>query len=180
MEENDFCYSLFPSPVGTIRLISFRGKLTHLLFQKTEKTRITTVLTQIKAKSQSFPIKVAQPLRDEDQFKHWHNLLNRYFCGERVSFDEPICLTSGTILQKKIWSEITRIPHGVVRSYQDVSNRLGMKKSARVVGGACGMNPIPIIIPCHRVVQKNGSLGGFRCGIEIKKSLLAVEGYLHA
>ncbi len=172
-QKNHFYYSLFPSPIGTIRLISFQGKLTHLIFQRTEKELLTKVLKKIKAESGSLPMKDGYP------FKNWHTLLNRYFSGERVIFDEPIFLTTGTVLQKNIFHKIARIPYGAVRSYQDIANQLGMSTYARVVGGACGANPIPIVIPCHRVVQKNGCLGGYRCGIEIKKSLLAIEGGLH-
>jgi len=170
MEANDSFYSLFPSPIGIIRLISFRGRLTHLLFQKTEKRLLAHVLTQIKAKSGSLPIE------DTGLFQYWHNLLERYFCGERVIFNEPVDLMQGTVFQEKIWNEIAKIPYGVAQSYQEIANQLGMKKSARVVGGACAVNPIPIIIPCHRVVCQDGSLGGYRSGVQIKKKLLAIEG----
>ena len=167
---HDFHYSRFRSPIGMIGLISFRGKLIHLLFLKTEKELLTKVLTQITATSGSLPVEDAGP------FKYWRNLLDRYFCGERVLFNEPVDLKKGTVLQKVIWDKIAQIPYGMVQSYQDIANQLGMKKSARVVGGACGVNPIPIIIPCHRVVHQNGSLGGYRCGIKIKQELLAIEG----
>ena len=89
MEANDSFYTLFPSPIGIIRLISFRGRLTHLLFQRTEKRLLAHVLTQIKAKSGSLPIE------DTSLFQYWHNLLERYFCGERVIFNEPVDLMQG-------------------------------------------------------------------------------------
>ena len=113
-------------------------------------------------------------------FNKWHALLNRYFLREVVSFKEPITFLTGTDLQKKIWDGIAEIPYGSVQSYLTVANRVGIKNGARVVGGACAANPIPIIIPCHRVVHQDGYLGGYSAGsgIAIKKKLLAIEGVL--
>jgi methylated-DNA-[protein]-cysteine S-methyltransferase len=170
MKRDAFVYSVFRSPVGPIGLIAFCGQLTHLIFQKTEKTVFTTVLAGITAKHGT------PPVRDEHRFKKWHRLLNRYFGGEKVVWNEPILFTTGTVLQKKIWRALSQIPYGTVQSYQEVAHYIGMKKGARVVGGACARNPIPIVIPCHRVVRHDGSLGGFRCGVQTKKRLLSIEG----
>jgi len=168
MKEMNAYYTLLDSPIEPIALLSSRGLLSHLLFLQSEEILFTQVMDRMKKISGAFPV------RDDHPFTKWQTLLNRYFSGEPVIFDEPIGL-SGTDLRKKIWDTMTRIPYGTTQSYQDVANRLGMKKSARVIGGACGTNPIPIIIPCHRVVYKNGALGGYRCGIEIKKRLIAME-----
>lgn len=101
--------------------------------------------------------------------------IKAYLKGELKNFHIPLKL-SGTPFQKKIWSELTRIPFGETRSYQDIAKAVGSPFSSRAVGSACGKNPIPIVIPCHRVISKNGGLGGYSGGLEIKKTLLKIEG----
>jgi O-6-methylguanine DNA methyltransferase len=169
MKKNSPCYTLFNSPVAPIVLISFHGRLSHLLFFQSEQALFAQVMNQIKNRSGEIPVKDNRP------FEKWHAMFNRYFSGEKVIFNEPICFMNGTVLQKKIWNGLMQIPYGTVRSYQDIADQLGMAKSARVIGGACATNPIPIIIPCHRVVRHDGTLGGYRPGIEIKKRLIALE-----
>ncbi|MDE2029837.1 MAG: methylated-DNA--[protein]-cysteine S-methyltransferase [Alphaproteobacteria bacterium] len=82
----------------------------------------------------------------------------------------------GTAFQHKVWREMAKIPSGSVRSYGEIARRIGNPKAARAVGAACGANPVPYIVPCHRVVAANGGLGGFSGGLDIKKKLLRVEG----
>lgn len=100
--------------------------------------------------------------------------LNEYFTGKRSVFDLPISL-NGTLFQKKVWKELQNIPYGETRSYESIACGIGNKKAVRAVGHANGKNPILIIVPCHRVINKNGKLGGFACGIEVKKFLLELE-----
>lgn len=87
-------------------------------------------------------------------------------------------LTCGTTFRRRIWDELRRIPRGETRSYGELADELGKLKAARAVGGACGANPIPVLIPCHRVLAANGGLGGFSGGLEWKRRLLAIEGVL--
>ncbi len=82
-----------------------------------------------------------------------------------------------TDFQIKVWKELLRIPFGSLRSYQDIALRLGDKNLVRAVGGANGKNHIPIIIPCHRVISKDGGLGGYSGGLERKRKLLKIEGH---
>ena len=84
-------------------------------------------------------------------------------------------LSSGTDFQQKVWQALIRIPRGQTRSYAWVAQTMGKPKAARAVGAACGANPVPVIIPCHRVVASNGSLGGYSAGWTMKKRLLALE-----
>ncbi len=90
----------------------------------------------------------------------------------------PFDLSRGTKFRLRVWAELRRIPRGETRSYGEIADELGKRKAARAVGGACGANPIPVLIPCHRVVAANGSLGGFSGGLEWKRKLLAIEGVL--
>lgn len=104
--------------------------------------------------------------------------LNEFVAGTRRQFDLPLDLSAGTPFQRKVWRAIQRIPYGRVRSYQWVAARVGGKQYARAVGLALGANPVPIIVPCHRIVAHDGSLGGFSCGLRVKRRLLALEGTL--
>ncbi|MCP9438930.1 MAG: methylated-DNA--[protein]-cysteine S-methyltransferase [Nitrospira sp.] len=101
-----------------------------------------------------------------------------YFAGRRETFDVPIDCSCGTIFQRRVWQVLRRIPYGTVRSYQWVADQVGGRHYARAVGNAAGANPLPIVIPCHRVVGAGLSLGGFSCGLSMKRKLLALEGSL--
>ena len=104
--------------------------------------------------------------------------LREYFLGERRRFDLPLA-PQGTAFQQRVWQALYAIPFGETRSYGELARELG--SAARAVGGACGANPIPIIIPCHRVLAAKGRLGGFSGGdgLSSKRQLLAHEGILH-
>ncbi len=101
--------------------------------------------------------------------------LEEYFAGTRRHFELPLA-PSGTVFQRKVWAALERIPFGATRSYGDLARQLGT--APRPVGGACGRNPIPVIIPCHRVLAGGGGLGGYSGidGIETKEFLLRLEG----
>lgn len=90
----------------------------------------------------------------------------------------PLDLSQGTKFRLRVWPELLRIPRGETRSYGEIADELGKRRAARAVGGACGANPIPVLIPCHRVLAANGGLGGFSGGLEWKRRLLALEGVL--
>jgi len=101
--------------------------------------------------------------------------LRSYFAGHRVTFPDELDLSPATAFQRRVW-EITRlIPYGETRSYSWVDEQMGKDGAVRAVGRALGQNPLPIIIPCHRVVAKGGKLGGYSRGVEIKKGLLRLE-----
>jgi methylated-DNA-[protein]-cysteine S-methyltransferase len=99
----------------------------------------------------------------------------KYFKGERVDFPFPIDLKGYTKFQKDVWKATRSIPYGELRNYGWVASQIGKPKSARAVGQALGANPIPIIIPCHRVVAADGSLHGFTGGLELKQGLIELE-----
>ena len=104
--------------------------------------------------------------------------LTGYLAGTRRSFDLPMDLSRGTSFQQKVWRTLRRISYGRLRSYQWVAARVGGSQYARAVGNAVGANPMPIVIPCHRIVAQDMSLGGFSCGLPTKRKLLTLEGTL--
>ncbi|MCI5209330.1 MAG: methylated-DNA--[protein]-cysteine S-methyltransferase [Candidatus Electrothrix sp. ATG2] len=100
--------------------------------------------------------------------------LNEYFQGNRQKFDLPLHL-EGTVFQQAVWKCMLDIPYGETRTYGEVAEALGNRNKARAVGGAANKNPLPMVIPCHRVVGSSGSLTGFAGGAEVKKFLLDLE-----
>lgn len=98
----------------------------------------------------------------------------RYFSKKRKSFDIPIKL-EGTEFQKRVWDALIQIPYGKTCTYKDIAEKIGNPKACRAVGGANNKNPIMIIVPCHRVIGKNGDLVGYAGGIEVKQKLLDLE-----
>ncbi|HWV27223.1 MAG TPA: methylated-DNA--[protein]-cysteine S-methyltransferase [Aeromicrobium sp.] len=101
--------------------------------------------------------------------------LGEYFAGERTEFDVPLA-NDGTEFQQKVWAQVRRIPYGQTATYGQIAARLGYDNAvARAVGVANGANPIPIIVPCHRVIGADGTLTGYSGGIERKTALLQLE-----
>jgi methylated-DNA-[protein]-cysteine S-methyltransferase len=100
--------------------------------------------------------------------------LRAYFSGELESFELPLA-PEGTAFQQKVWSELCTIPYGETTSYGELARRIGNPNACRAVGLANGSNPIPIVIPCHRVIGANGKLTGYGGGLPIKEKLLALE-----
>lgn len=104
--------------------------------------------------------------------------LEKYFDRRLRNFDVPLDL-QGTEFQKKVWAELIRIPFGQTASYKQIAERIGNPAATRAVGAANGRNPVCIIVPCHRVVAADGSIGGYSGGLHFKRSLLDLEGAEH-
>lgn len=149
---------VFKSPIGLLKICEEHGRLTNLYLQK--ETSGTEQLRNHELHS--------------DLLYEAYKQINEYFMGKRMDFDLPLSYT-GTEFQQRIWKELQTIPYGETRSYEDIAVNIGNKKAVRAVGQANNRNPIIIIVPCHRVIHKNGNIGGFGCGIEVKKYLLNLE-----
>jgi methylated-DNA-[protein]-cysteine S-methyltransferase len=100
--------------------------------------------------------------------------IQAYLSGERKDFDVPLAM-KGTKFQQEVWNELRRIPYGQTISYSELANRVKRPKACRAVGSANGRNPLCLIIPCHRVIASNASLGGYSGGLERKRQLLELE-----
>ena len=100
--------------------------------------------------------------------------VDEYFAGTRREFDLPLDLR-GTLFQNRTWSALAEIPYGTTVSYGEQAHRLGVPRAARAVGAANGSNPLPIVLPCHRVIGANGALTGYGGGLDVKRWLLAHE-----
>jgi methylated-DNA-[protein]-cysteine S-methyltransferase len=115
------------------------------------------------------------PASGESAVSHAALQLEEYFAGRRTVFDVPLD-PAGTPFQLEVWLALTEIPYGVVCSYGQLAGRLGRPTASRAVGAANGANPIPILLPCHRVIGATGSLTGYGGGLPRKRALLALEG----
>jgi len=104
--------------------------------------------------------------------------LEGYFSGTVQNFTVPIVLLEGTPFQRSVWQTLVSIPYGQVRSYGWVARQIGHPRAVRAVGQANGRNPVSILIPCHRVINNDGGLGGYGGGLGMKRALLEIEGYL--
>src|SRR5437667_2048529 len=112
-------------------------------------------------------------IKSKDKLKNEIRQIENYFAGKRKEFDMNVFL-KGTAFQTKVWMEIAKIKFGETISYSELAKRVNNKNAVRAAGSACGKNPVPVVIPCHRVLAK-GSLGGFGGGIGLKKKMLELE-----
>ncbi len=144
--------------LGLITIIEENGFLVNIILPNS-KTSIITVKTKTYLLEKSF-------------FE-----LEEYFDGKRKFFDLPLN-PKGTPFQQEVWNEISKITYGKTASYSEIARNINNPNATRAVGNASNKNPLPIIIPCHRVIGKNGNLTGFACGIKIKEQLLKLENQL--
>ena len=121
-----------------------------------------------------------QAIWSPDSFVDIIPLLTMYFSGKRLEFSCALDYGQTTLFQRSVWEAIRSIPYGETRSYGWVANRIGKPAAVRAVGQALGKNPLPIIVPCHRVVASDGGLCGFGGGLEMKRNLLRLEGIIPA
>lgn len=148
--------------LGTVRLFASEQALLALIFDPP-------------APGASFPSPgspSSHPIADI--LRRAERQLSEYFEGQRQTFDLPLA-PQGTRFQQQVWNQLLRVPYGQTLSYGELAQRVGNPRASRAVGSANGKNPLPIIIPCHRIVGANGSLTGYSCGLPRKKYLLDLE-----
>lgn len=147
-----------PSPIGELTLVGDGDALTALCLP-THRHR---------------PAVEHDAVRDAAPFRDAVAQLEEYFAGGRTDFDLPLA-PRGTEFQVRVWDALRAIPYGATTSYGELAERIGNPKAVRAVGLANGRNPIPIIVPCHRVIGADGSLTGYGGGLDAKRALLALE-----
>lgn len=152
----------YASPMGGMGIVAADAKsLSHVFF------------------TDDFPFGESSPIhRQYPVLTYARELLDQYFAGEPLEFSEiPIRFNWGTDFQNRVWETIRQIPYGEVRTYQWIANQIERPKSVRAIGNAVGANSASILIPCHRVIRSDGTLGGYGGGINRKRQLLTLEGY---
>ncbi len=148
------------SPVGILQLVANQTHIREIRFSRSAQGRAS-----------SPPSEEGSPLIDE-----LVSQLGAYFEGQLQTFDLPLDPV-GTDFQKNVWQALLRIPYATTISYGEIAARIERPAASRAVGAANGQNPIPIIVPCHRVIGSDGSLTGYGGGLDIKKILLELEGW---
>lgn len=149
------------SPVGRLRLVATDQGLSRLLFDE-------------QADADAHPDGDSTRADDHPVLAAATTQLEEYFAGHRQEFDIPLDLT-GTEFQRAAWSALASVPYGETRSYRQQAEAIGRPKAVRAIGAANGRNPIPIVLPCHRIVGSDGSLTGYGGGLSIKEYLLNHE-----
>ncbi len=142
------------SPLGMLTLIASDEGLEHLVFG----------VAELPAEEKEHPYSLEAT-----------RCLKRYFAGEKEDFSSVVLHPRGTEFQRKVWRLLTTIPYGTTKSYLAMARMISERMSAQAIGQAVGANPIPVIIPCHRVIASNGTIGGFTSGLPIKEKLLSLE-----
>lgn len=148
----------FKSPIGFLKISEENDSLIGLSLQQ---ENADTALLQKSA-------------RHFELLYEAYKQITEYFAGKRKMFELPIH-GKGTAFQQRVWEELQKIPYGETRSYEDIAVAIGNPKAVRAVGQANHNNPLLLIVPCHRVIHKNGDITGFGCGTEVKKYLLDLE-----
>jgi methylated-DNA-[protein]-cysteine S-methyltransferase len=154
------CSTTMPSPVGELRLVAVGDALAAIYFPE----------------SRDAPVVVTPPTSTPDHpaLRLAATQLAEYFAGERDAFSIPLA-PRGTPFQHRVWQALAAIPYGETRSYGEIARVIGSPSASRAVGAANGRNPIPIVVPCHRVIGADGTLTGFGGGLDAKRWLLAHE-----
>ena len=152
-------YAYLETPIGTLLIVGDAAAVHRITFPQRGRAAKPDAEWQ---ESQHGP--VGEAMRQ----------LREYFAGKRVTFDLPLA-PEGTAFQRSVWRQLQEIPYGETISYGELARRVGNPKASRAVGSANGANPLPIVIPCHRVIAGDGTLGGFGGGLPTKQTLLALE-----
>lgn len=163
-------YCAVQAPIGRVFVAASDEGLVRVSFRRSEGAFVNDLRRQLDADV------VRSPERTEDIVHQ----LRAYFAGERQRFDMRLDLRHVTPFQRRVLLAAARVPAGQLVSYGEIARRIGEPRGSRAVGQALGHNPIPIVIPCHRVVAAGGRIGGYTGGLAIKRKLLRLEGSLAA
>lgn len=160
------------TPVGWLHIVANQNGVESLEFCK-KPSQNTNVFLQLQKKSKSNTLSSS-----ETHLFAALTQLKEYFAGERILFDLTLSPARGTEFQRRVWDALTEIPFGSTSSYKDVAQAIGSPQGMRAVGLANNKNPLPIIVPCHRVIGKSGDLVGYGGGLKKKEWLLRLEGII--
>lgn len=157
-------WASYPSPVGALLIAGGLKGITDLEING-------EVLKFLAALEDRYGVR---PQETPGIFEKAFGELDLYFSGKPMEFTVPLDM-NGTEFERRVWKEISLIPWGMSSSYGVIAQRAGSPGGARAAGGACGKNPVPIIVPCHRVLKSGNTIGGYTGGLEVKRKLLQIE-----
>jgi len=154
------------SPIGDLRLASTESGLAYVELPRAAGCGLAGWLHH--------HLPDAQRVDSRERNRAASVQIQEYLAGDRTEFDLPLDLR-GTDFQRQVWEELQKIPFGDQRSYRDIAVAVGRPRAVRAVGAANGSNPVSLVVPCHRVINSDGKLGGYAGGLELKARLLAME-----
>ena len=159
------CCSVFPTAFGWCGLIAGEKELKRLILPLQSEKRVISQLASL-------------PHEKNNLLKEAQEMIRDYFEGKKVPFDLPLDCSGFSPFQTKVYGLTRMIPYGKVKTYGEIAREIETPNASRAVGSALGRNPLPLFIPCHRVIRKDRSLGGFSCpdGVFMKERLLKLEG----
>ena len=159
-------YGSAATPLGRLLVATTEKGLCFVCLGESETALLATLRSEFPAADSIEP--------DQNSIAPAIEQLVAYLAGERPHLDLPLDIQA-TAFQRRVWQELITIPYGETRSYGEIAARLGLPQGQRAVAGACARNPVPLVVPCHRVVRQNGKLGGYRWGVQRKAKLIATE-----
>jgi len=161
----EVAYRTIETPIGELLLAATPIGLIRVLFENSEWDRALSELRR----------RVGPVTHDPDALEEAVTQYQEYFAGKRKEFTIPLDMQLITGFRRKALEHLREVPYGVVESYAEVAEAAGSPRASRAVGSACANNPLPIVIPCHRVLRADGSIGGYGGGLGIKERLLDME-----
>ena len=175
-EPSDLAATTMTSPVGTLTIVAHDSAIVAIRWDVESDARQPDARNPVDRKLAEYPngVRFVTDVGEHPVLARAVEQLGEYFAGARTEFDLPLD-PDGTVFQRQAWQELARIPYGETITYGEQAIRLGDRNKMRAVGAANGKNPIPIVVPCHRVVGADGKLTGFAGGIENKAWLLDHE-----
>jgi methylated-DNA-[protein]-cysteine S-methyltransferase len=162
----DVAYRVVDSPVGRLLIAATERGLVRVAYEREGLDAVLQSLAdRLSPRILEAPTRLGSAAREIDE----------YFAGQRTRFDVPLDLSLSAGFRRTVLAHLEDIPFGVTESYTEVARAVGNPKAVRAVGTACATNPLPVVIPCHRVLRSDGSLGGYIGGLEAKTALLSLE-----
>ena len=158
-------YTVFNTKMGYVGILASKnGLLAITLPQTTRQQAVDALGEQIK-----------QAILSTESFSELEQKFQHYYSGEKTTFNDKLDFSNATAFQRLVWEATRLIPYGETKSYGWIARQIGKPKAARAIGQALGKNPFLIVVPCHRVIAADGTLGGFGGGLEMKEALLELE-----
>ncbi|WP_018296445.1 methylated-DNA--[protein]-cysteine S-methyltransferase [Corynebacterium lubricantis] len=165
-DEIDVAYRVVDSPIGRLLVAGTDAGLVRVAFESEGfDSVVETLAKKISPRVLNAPARLDQAAREIEQ----------YFAGERLSFEVPVDFRLSAGFRRDVQTYLPHIPYGQTETYKQVAEHVGNPKAVRAVGSACAKNPLPVVVPCHRVLRTDGGLGGYLGGTEAKKLLLDLE-----
>jgi methylated-DNA-[protein]-cysteine S-methyltransferase len=158
-------YTVFKTKPGWIGILASKAGLRSVTLPQTTRQQAVDALGE----------QIKQAILSTESFSELEQKFQHYYSGERTTFNDKLDFPNATAFQRLVWEATRLISYGETRSYGWIAQRIGKPQAARAVGQALGKNPFLIVVPCHRVIAGDGSLGGFGGGLEMKRVLLELE-----